>query len=281
MAIFRPTESLARTLHNGQIHPQNAPQGDFRGMSIIGLLGEALKRWDQHNQGNSDDLDERIAASVALADPRVHRQARLELEEIIRAAWTVGRSIDLSNAVYGPAHWKDGAQFSDVTFPYYSFLAGLVRHQNCLRIFEIGSHYGGSCLSMLQGADSDQIKVVTIDITDLNPALHTVAGITKLVGDANSEALIKQSLLTVDDEPIDLLYVDADHRFLPTITGVALYSLLLKPRFVVIDDIALNPGMRTMWNVIRAACGGAAIDCVDVIPEIRARECGFGLVKLR
>ena len=93
--------------------------------------------------------------------------------------------------------------------------------------------------------------------------------------------MIKQSLLSVDDEPTDLLYVDADHRFLPTITSVGLYTFLLKPRLIVLDDIMLNSEMRAMWSLIRAAYGAEAINCADVIPEIRERTCGFGLVRLR
>jgi hypothetical protein len=48
-----------------------------------------------------------------------------------------------------------------------------------------------------------------------------------------------------------------------------------------VDDIALTDGMRAMWNVVRVAHGAEAINCVDVIPEIRSSVCGFGLLRLR
>jgi cephalosporin hydroxylase len=68
-----------------------------------------------------------------------------------------------------------------------------VRTQNCTRILEIGTHFGGSGLSMLKGvAEQGNANVVSIDITDLNPALHATPGFTKLTGDANSEAMIRK-----------------------------------------------------------------------------------------
>jgi hypothetical protein len=199
----------------------------------------------------------------------------------IQQAWTQGRTIDLTAIGYGPDPWHKGKHFCDTPSSYYFFLAGLVRSQHCKRIVEIGTHYGGSTNSMLCGiADQKEAQIVTVDITDINPLLHQRAGITKLTADANSEAVIKLMILMMGDAPIDLLYVDADHNFLPTITNLALYIFLLRPRFVVIDDILLNEEMRSFWNAICATQGTMAINCVDVIPEIREKNVGFGLLRL-
>src|SRR5437762_58393 len=59
------------------------------------------------------------------------------LIEIIKRAWEVGQTFDLSDVGYGPAHWKAEKKLHETPFPYYYFLAGLVRSQNCKRIFEI------------------------------------------------------------------------------------------------------------------------------------------------
>ena len=118
-------------------------------------------------------------------------------------------------------------------------------------------------------------------IPGLTPALHQAPGIIKIIGDANSEGVIKMAVATMGDAPIDLLYVDAAHDFVPTLVNLGLYILLLKPRFVVIDDILLNDGMRSLWNVVRVTQGASAINCVDVVPAIREANVGFGLLWLR
>jgi hypothetical protein len=204
------------------------------------------------------------------------------LAAIIQLAWAQGQTFDLAAVGYGPAHWNDGEKFYDKPFPYYHFLAGFVRSQNCKRIFEIGTHFGGSTNSMLRGiADQSEAQVVTVDITDLNSTLHQTLGVTKITGDANSEVVIKMAVAIMGDAPIDLLYVDAAHDFVPTLINLGLYIFLLRPRFVVIDDIVLNDGMRSLWNVVRIAHGASAINCVDVVPAIRASHVGFGLLRLR
>ena len=226
-----------------------------------------------------DEFVEHLATSAAAAKSRVSREQILPIERIIREAWSVGQAIDLSNIGYGPAHWSGDKPFYDTPSSYYQFLAGLVRTQNCQNIFEVGTHYGGSSLSMLRGiGDSTPVNVLTVDLSDLNPVLHETRGLTKLVGDANSEHVIKTVLLHFGGAPIDLFFIDADHEFLPTLTNLGLYCLLLRPRFVVVDDIVLNHRMRSMWDAVLTA---EAVDCVDVVPEIREREVGFGLMKLR
>src|SRR5262249_7671088 len=171
------------------------------------------------------ELDTRLAARAAACrgDPA--------LVDIVRQAWGAGQAIDVSDVVYGPAHWNSADRFSAESFPYYNFLAGLVASQSCRRIFEVGSHYGGSTLSMLRGMrDPAEGRIVTVDITALNPALHASPAIIKLVGDANTAALLQEAALAMGEGPIDLLYVDADHRFLSTLTNLGLYVLAFNPR---------------------------------------------------
>src|SRR5262245_14096659 len=219
---------------------------------------------------------------AASTKARLRADADAPIREIVRQAWMVGQTISLSNVCYGPSHWDGGKRFHNEPFPYYFFLAGLVRSQSCTAILEIGTHYGGSCLAMLHGiADRSMANIVTVDISDLNPELHMTPGVTKLVGDANDEVTLKKTALCFDDAPIDLLYIDANHRFSPTITNLGLYCLLLRPRLVVIDDIVLNDEMHTLWNAMSGAYGADAANCAEIESEIRASDVGFGLIKLR
>jgi hypothetical protein len=64
-----------------------------------------------------------------------------------------------------------------------------------------------------------------------------------------------------------------------TASSVGVYALLLRPRLVVLDDIAFNEGMRALWSQLRATY--EAVNCSDIVPAIRIKECGFGLLRLR
>ena len=196
-------------------------------MALVGRLATKIKRWDDRRHAEpTDALDRDIVAAAARGKPDP------ALGEIVRQAWETGKTIDLANVIYGPG-FKPGV-FFDAPASYYFWLAGLVRSQSCRRIFEIGTHYGGSCLAMLRGlSDRDNSQIITVDITDLNLALRFTAGITKFIGDANSEAVVKRAVLAMGPKPIDLLFIDAAHQFVPTMTNLGLYVLLLRPRFVV------------------------------------------------
>ena len=203
------------------------------------------------------------------------------LESIVKEAWLAGRTIDLAGIQFGPGF--PGSQNKSLApgpYPYYYFLAGLVRSQVCSRILEIGTHFGGSALSMLRGiGDPAKAKLVTVDITDRNPALHGMAGVIKLTGDANGETIIREVVDRFDGSAIDLLFVDADHSFVATALSLGAYGLLLRPRLVVLDDIAFNDGMRALWSQLQASY--EAVNCSDIVPEIRIKECGLGLLRLR
>jgi cephalosporin hydroxylase len=120
--------------------------------------------------------------------------------------------------------------------------------------------------------------LVTVDITDLDPGLHEIPGIKKLTGDANSQAIIEEVVAIFQGQPIDLLYIDADHNFEPTLTNLGIYLTLLRPAWIILDDIVLTPKMAAMWNVLQVAFGRDAINCVDHVP-VRRETCGFGLIR--
>jgi hypothetical protein len=79
--------------------------------------------------------------------------------------------------------------------------------------------------------------------------------------------------------PIDLLFVDADHSFVATALSLGACGLLLRPRLVVLDDVAFNDGMQALWSRLRTSYD--AVNCSDIVPAIRIKECGLGLLRLR
>ena len=81
--------------------------------------------------------------------------------------------------------------------------------------------------------------------------------------------MIKKAVTFFDSDPIDLMFVDADHNFLPTITNIGVYASLLRPRMIVVDDIVLNRSMKSMWDLIRVFQPWDVINCADVVPQIR------------
>jgi Methyltransferase domain len=246
-------------------------------------LARLVLRNEERRRRSTPELDRHLHMRAASARARLNQDAEASIKEVVCHAWTVGQTIQLPDDVcYGPVHWDGTKRFHEQAFPYYYFLAGLVRSQSCATICEIGTHYGGSCLSMLSGiTDHQTANIVTIDVTDLNPALHAKPGVTKLVGDANDEAVLKKATLCFGDAPVDLLYVDADHRFASTITNLGLYCLLLRPRFVLIDDILLNDEMRTLWSAMSGVYGANAANCAEIVSQIRSPDVGFGLIRLR
>jgi hypothetical protein len=204
------------------------------------------------------------------------------LEEMIREAWSVGKSIDLRGVQFGPSlpEWPE-SRFFDNAFSYYFFLAGLVRTQRCSKILEIGTHFGGSGHAMLRGVpEAEAARVLTVDITDLNPELHNMPGLTKLTGDANSEAIVGQVFNYFAGESVDLIYIDTNHSFMPTLLSLGIYGIMLRPRLLVLDDIVLTDAMRKIWSRLCASYG-EAVNCCDVVPEIRTVKAGFGLIQLR
>lgn len=224
----------------------------------------------------------RLRTLVAAGSRTIYPQVEPPLVDIVRAAWAVGRTINVSDIGYGPTHWESERGTHDSPFPYYRFLAGFVRTRNVRRILEVGTHHGGSIQAMLRGMDGDSgACAVTVDISDINPKLRDIPGLRKLTGDANSESIIHQVVDAFAAEPIDLLYIDAAHYFVPTLTSLGVYNTLLRPRFIILDDIVLNESMSRLWSIIRLSFGGEAINCSDVDTAIRHSVCGFGVLRIR
>ncbi len=204
------------------------------------------------------------------------------LEEIAHASWQLGGTIDLTGVTYGRPHWEGKTPTGP--FAYYRFLAGLVRYAGATRILEIGTHFGGSTLAMCRGmVPGGPGHLLTIDIEFENVAADR--RIQRFRGEALQPDVIAAVVKAFHHLPIDILYIDADHNFFPTLAMVSIYSHLLKPQYVVLDDISLYDSMRDMWRVLEMCHPGEALDVTKLIPEMTANmptaTQGFGIIRLR
>jgi len=106
-----------------------------------------------------------------------------------------------------------------------------------------------------------------------------MAGVIQLTGDANGETIVRGVVDRFDGAPIDLLFVDADHSFSATALSLGACGPLPRPRLVVLYEIVFKEVTRALCSRLRASY--EAVYCSDIVPAIRIRECGFGLLRLR
>lgn len=185
-------------------------------------------------------------------------------------AMAAGRQIDLSDCRYDESGAVQG---------YYSFLAGLVRSRGYRRIVEVGTHHGGSTMSLCRGiaeADTADACVVTIDITRFNEeGLARVPFLHRVQGDSLRPEIVDE-VCGHFDGPIDLLYVDSFHQHRETLQNIALFANRLGPAVVVVDDIRINPSMRDLWSEVQALDGGVARDISSLVGR---KSVGFGIIE--
>lgn len=222
-----------------------------------------------------------------MSNPRLPFDIKtVPLHDLVRHAWQEGQRIDLEGIGYGRIHWGNASDVIDFPLPYYRFLAGLVRSLNFTRIFEIGTHWGGATRAMWHGvSDKDAACVVTVDITtESDSRLHAYPDIKKVVGDANTEEAFEETIAHFGTQPIDLLYIDADHFMMPLLLNFSLYTTILRPKFVVMDDVTWSDSMLKAWNVMaRHFPHEDIINAPSVDRAIRPEpdNPGFGVVRLR
>lgn len=204
--------------------------------------------------------------------------------EIVSEAWRIGRTIDLTGIGYGRIHWGNNTDTVEHPFPYYFFLAGLVRLIDAKTIVEVGTHYGGSARAMAAGFSSPG-KIITFDKTADGAGIlagHPVIQAHTL--DANTEDALN---IALGEPHTDLVYLDGAHKFWPTMLNFAIYGDFLRPRFVVLDDIHLSPEMDRLWQLLSDRFGNDSIDANSIDPNIRSggkdnpHSPGFGVIRGR
>jgi hypothetical protein len=191
----------------------------------------------------------------------------------------LGAELDLSTAIYGPAHVVD--DFVDHTPPYYVFLAGLIRATGARTIAELGTHYGGSIQAMAAGIRDEQrqdARMATVDVTALNrEVLDGIDRLTCVQGDSLDDDVVAQ-MMAPFDRHVDVLFVDTIHSYQQTFENTAVYANRLKPALIVFDDIHLNPEMEQFWGDV---CASGAGTPYDVTEQSERGAAGLGLLACR
>jgi predicted O-methyltransferase YrrM len=197
------------------------------------------------------------------------------LYDICNKAMAEGRKIDLSGCCYGESHWQ--GPFCDHPMPHHYFIAGFVKTQNCLNMLDLGTHYGGSVMSMSRGSDrndSKKRKIATCDITFKNEeGFQKYPHIKRFQGDSLSQDTIKK-ISAFFNGSVDLLFIDTDHKAQILWMNLQVYIKHLQPEYILIDDIHLNPSMEKAWKRIRVEFKEKAFDATDILD----RKAGFGVV---
>jgi len=200
--------------------------------------------------------------------------------ELVARAWKSGQAMDLEGIGYGRIHWGNFKDIRSTPSPYYYFLAGLVKELGIRRVLEIGTHSGGSALAMQKGFEGESGMIVTIDITRASDRiLREQKNIVKVRGDANKPKVIDKVLTALDGQPVDLMFIDGDHKFHPALVNYSVYSTLLRPKVICLDDITLNAEMLRLWRFLsQDSADQRAVNAAEIIPDIRPGRPGFGLI---
>jgi hypothetical protein len=101
--------------------------------------------------------------------------------------------------------------------------------------------------------------------------------------DANSEEALNRVIEEFGAPRIDLVFVDGIHEFWPTLMNILVYGEICAARYIVLDDITLNPGMEKLWALLRARYGSKnVIDATEIDETIRrpgVSAPGFGVIR--
>jgi tetratricopeptide (TPR) repeat protein len=280
-----------------KINPASAEVYDSLGVALQeqGNLSEAFNSHLQATKIKPENLKFRKnLASVLIKQGKqeeaaiacrydLPNQPSTALKELVKQAWIVGNQIDLSECTYGV--WHDGKTVFTTPSSYYYFLAGMVRVNRLSKILEIGTYRGGSILAMHRALEDKSVaKLVTIDINLFEPErLKSFPEIERIEGDSASAEVISEVVKKFEGEPIDLIYIDGDHKYESTMAAYSIYTTLLKPKFVIFDDITLNDSMFRMWRDILKTHGDRVLNTVEVEPGIRPESTnpGFGISQIR
>ena len=200
-----------------------------------------------------------------------------KLRRISEKAMSEGLKIDLTGCSYGET--TGCCPFINRPTNYYHFLSGLVRSERLTYILEIGTHFGGSIMSMSRGLSFKNIsksRFLTVDITRKNDrGFREYPHIKRIQGDSLDEKVIKEAI-EYFDRPIDILYIDSLHEYGHTKKNMEIYGGSLNPKYIILDDIRQCTSMQKLWREIIREFGESAFDASEI--SIR-KGAGFGIIK--
>ena len=208
-----------------------------------------------------------------------------DLRRHVTEAFRRGRAIDLDHCVYGPATGGRRGYINE-TLPYYRLLAGHVLHTGARVVLEIGTHYGGSTLAMLEGMRAlrrnEELRIVTVDVTSLNQErLGEEVEIRRLIGDARSPDVTSSIRALLPTSAVDLLYIDAlkEPAFLVQVIG-NLHAAGVTANWIILDDALANSAMQGFWQAIEARMPELSLQVAQEFPHIRDPKTGFGVIRV-
>src|SRR5580658_1802706 len=155
------------------------------------------------------------------------------MRKMVECAWAERKTFDLTGIGYGRTHWGRAEQTITAPFPYYYFLAGMVKITNASRIVEIGTHQGGSARAMAKALEGmGEGKIITFDITPYGEEMFAGHHLIRAYPcDANTETAFNHVVEHFGEPKIDLAFIDASHSFWPTLMNVLIYGQACAARF--------------------------------------------------
>ncbi len=143
------------------------------------------------------------------------------------------------------------AKYSTTPLKFSLFLRAYIEKYNCKRILELGTSLG---INTLYLSDNAQVEVTTIEA---EPTMFQLASKhfedfnrknIKLMNDSVDEVINQNGL---NEQVFDLVYMDANHRYEPTLKYFDYFSKrITKQGGIIIDDIHWSKGMNQAWGEI-------------------------------
>lgn len=155
---------------------------------------------------------------------------------------------------------------TDPTSVYYRFLYEFARDVRPAFSLEIGTCEGKSAAHLAAG--NPEGLVVTLDIKPEAKRLADALLLPNLVAVVGDSIGLLERLKWVPK--LDVLFVDGDHTFRNAYGEYIAYRLHLRDGgLVFFDDIAINDGMRRMWDSV--------VDPKEALPNLHYT--GFGVAR--
>lgn len=152
-------------------------------------------------------------------------------------------------------------------------LVEIVKRLKPSRVLEIGSQDGGTLWAWSQVAADDAV-LVSVDLPDPSyqhtPMRRHKRGdqvLAVIQADSTDPATAYLAESALGNEPVDFLFIDADHSYEAVSRDWANYSPLVRPGGVVaLHDTACCTGVTQLWDEVKT----------DGYLEFVAAEDGFG-----
>jgi predicted O-methyltransferase YrrM len=149
---------------------------------------------------------------------------------------------------------SDIAHISTTPEKYSKLYSRILRHYNCADVLELGTSLGINAMYLAKAHDA--AHVTTIE------GSHETALIAKQLFDDNGIKNIQVIQGNIDQElprfldaieKIDFAFIDANHRFEPTVRYVEMILKKIRVNSIlVLDDIHYSSEMERAWNVVRS-----------------------------